>query len=140
MNSKFAQELRNIFFLTDPKGAIMETRTSRPYFCLLPYYFGSIFYMYILVFLFLFIVFLLVILHAVIYYFDFTLFYWRNILTYLLRKVRKLVCKLVRKYVSQVLFQCLSPKYRTFCSTQDLNVVPFLVPTISDKTYWNWQK
>ena len=31
------------FFYTDPKGAIMETRTTRPYFCLLPYYFGLAF-------------------------------------------------------------------------------------------------
>ena len=56
------KELRNflfifyLFFPTAPKGAIMETRTPRPYFCLLPYYFGSIFYMYILVFYFLFLV------------------------------------------------------------------------------------
>ena len=53
------RDLRYIhFFYTDPKGAIMETRTLRPYFCLLPYYFGSIFYMYILVFLYLIVIFL----------------------------------------------------------------------------------
>ena len=39
------KELRYIHFVfpTDLKGAIMETRTPCPYFCLLPYYFGSIF-------------------------------------------------------------------------------------------------
>ena len=68
----------------------METRTPRPYFCLLPYYFGSIFYMYIVVFLFLFVVFFWLVNYCNNIIFILRFLYWRNILTYLLKnKIQK---------------------------------------------------